>query len=165
MLYREIIAVSSEIQTKHINKFTVWAERGIATIHKVTAGLYCRRSEAIGREKHVASVVVVVVVVAAAAAAAAVVVAAAVVAAAAVVVVVAAAAVAAAAAVVAAAVAVVAAAAVVFLLLFSLLVETVTMRSRLLPLPWQSRSNFDNLPVLYSLRRCVTSLMWFLKMC
>jgi len=27
MLYREIIAVSSQIHTKHIN--TVWAERGI----------------------------------------------------------------------------------------------------------------------------------------
>ena len=28
MLYREIIAVCSEIHTKHINN-TVWAERGI----------------------------------------------------------------------------------------------------------------------------------------
>jgi L-amino acid N-acyltransferase YncA len=61
MLYREIIAVCSEIHTKHINTYyTVWVERRIAAYHKATAGIYCRRVRAIGREKHVASVVVVV---------------------------------------------------------------------------------------------------------
>ena len=41
MLYREIIAVCSEIHTEHIN--TVWAERRIANVklvlHIVTTGL------------------------------------------------------------------------------------------------------------------------------
>jgi hypothetical protein len=74
MLYREIITVCSEIHTKHINTYTVWAERGMAAYNKVTAGIYCRRTEAIGREKHVVSVVVVFVVTVVVAAAAIVVV-------------------------------------------------------------------------------------------
>ena len=41
MLYREIMAVCSEIHTKH--KYTVWAERGIVNVklavHIVTNGL------------------------------------------------------------------------------------------------------------------------------
>ena len=43
MLYREIIAVCSQIHTKHINT-AVWAERRIVNVklvvHIVTAGLY-----------------------------------------------------------------------------------------------------------------------------
>ena len=42
MLYREIIAVCSEIHTKHIN--TVWVKRRIVNVklvvHIVTTGLY-----------------------------------------------------------------------------------------------------------------------------
>ena len=42
MLYREIIAVCSQIHTKH--KYTVWAERGIVellnlAVHIVTTGV------------------------------------------------------------------------------------------------------------------------------
>jgi len=41
MLYREIIAICSEIHTKHIHKYNVWAERRILlVVHTVIIRLY-----------------------------------------------------------------------------------------------------------------------------